>query len=141
MATRIHIGSKELRGEIAAYAKRFDLLEVRGVDAQNLRLAPSAATLRRWRKQAPPHFEFGVVAGPNVGKLRPGEAFDAELEAMLTTATTLASRLLVVPTPPDVTPSKLWRDRFAALLDLVPAAPGRHHAGAGLDLQRRAGRA
>ena len=76
MATRVHIGSKELRGELAAYAKRFDLLEVRGMDAPNLRLAPSAATLRRWRKAVPPQFEFAVVAGPNVGKLKPTEAFE-----------------------------------------------------------------
>ena len=120
MATRIHIGSKELRGEIAAYAKRFDLLEVRGFDASNLKLAPSAATLRRWRKAVPPQFEFAVVAGPNVGKLKPSAAFETELEAMQTAATTLESRLIVVPTPSDVTPSKLWRDRFAKLLDRLP---------------------
>lgn len=120
MATRVHIGSKELRGELAAYAKRFDLLEVRGMDAPNLRLAPSAATLRRWRKAVPPQFEFAVVAGPNVGKLKPTEAFETELAAMLGAVNTLESRLLVVSTPPDVTPSKLWRDRFAKLLDRLP---------------------
>jgi uncharacterized protein YecE (DUF72 family) len=120
MATRVHIGSKELRGEIAAYAKRFDLLEVRGVDAANLKLAPTAATLRRWRKAVPPQFEFAVVAGPNVGKLKAGDAFDAELEAMLQAAKVLESRLFVVPTASDVTPSKLWRDRFAKLLERIP---------------------
>lgn len=120
MATRVHVGSKELRGDIGAYAKRFDLLEVRGAPAENLRLAPSPATLRKWRKAVPPHFEFAVVAGPNVGRLKPNDAFEAELEAMLATASTLASRLLVVPTPPDVTPSKLWRDRFAKLLERLP---------------------
>lgn len=120
MATRVHIGSRELRGDIAAYAKRFDLLEVRGVDAANLRLAPNAATLRRWRKAVPPQFEFAVVAGPSVGKLKASDALETELEAMLTTATTLESRLLVVPTAPDVTPSKLWRDRFAKLLERLP---------------------
>ena len=67
MATRVHIGSKELRGDIAAYAKRFDLLEIRGVEAANLKLAPTTATLKRWRKAVPPHFEFGVIAGPSVG--------------------------------------------------------------------------
>ena len=30
MPTRLHIGAKELRGDVAAYAKRFDMLEVRG---------------------------------------------------------------------------------------------------------------
>jgi uncharacterized protein YecE (DUF72 family) len=120
MATRVHIGSKELRGEIAAYAKRFDLLEIRGADAANLKQAPAPATLRRWRKAVPPQFDFAIVAGPNVGKLKPTEAFETELDAMLGAAKTLESRLLVVPTPPDVTPSKLWRDRFAKLLDRLP---------------------
>ncbi|HVH41392.1 MAG TPA: DUF72 domain-containing protein [Labilithrix sp.] len=120
MATRVHIGSKELRGEVAAYAKRFDLLEVRGMDAASLKLAPSTATLRRWRKAVPPQFEFAVVAGPNVGKLKPSEALETELEAMLSTAKVLESRLFVIPTSPDVTPSKLWRDRFEKLLERIP---------------------
>lgn len=124
MATRVHVGSKELRGEIAAYAKRFDLLEVKGTDASNLRYGPTKATLRRWRKAVSPHFEFAVVAGPNVGKLKPTESFETELEAMLSTATILESRVLVVPTSADVTPSKIWRDRFAKLLDRLPRDAG-----------------
>ncbi len=120
MATRVHIGSNELRGEIAAYAKRFDLFEVRGLDAASLALSPSASTLRRWRKAVPPHFTFAIVAGPNVGKLKTSEAFEAELAWMLSTANALEARVLVIPTPPDVTPSKLWRDRFAALLERLP---------------------
>ena len=117
MATRLHIGAKELRGEFPAYAKRFDLLEVRGLDAKNLRYGPNAATLRRWRRAASPSFEFAVVAGPNLAKLRPGEALDTELEAMQATATILESRVLVVSTPPEVTPSKLWRDRLRVTID------------------------
>jgi uncharacterized protein YecE (DUF72 family) len=117
MATRLHIGAKELRGDFAAYAKRFDMLEVRGLDAQNLRYGPSASTLRRWRRAASPAFEFAVVTGPNLAKLRPCEAFDTELEAMQATATILESRVLVVSTPPEVTPSKLWRDRLRGTID------------------------
>lgn len=120
MATRVHIGSKELRGDIAAYAKRFDLLEVRGVDAASLSLAPSVATLKRWRRAVPPRFEFAVVAGPNLSKLKPSEASEAELEAMLAAVTALQARVLVVPTPPEVTPSTLWRKRFATLLERLP---------------------
>lgn len=120
MATRVHIGARELRGELAAYAKRFDLLEVRGVEAAKLRLAPSAATLRRWRRAVPPPFEFAVVAGPSLARLRPGDALEAELEAMLATAKALESRVLVLATPADVTPSKTWRDRFAKVLERLP---------------------
>jgi uncharacterized protein YecE (DUF72 family) len=117
MATRVHIGAKELKGELAAYAKRFDLLEIRGVEAPN---APSAATLRRWRRAVPPQFEFAIVAGPNIGRLRPNDAVDAELKALLSAATVLEARVLVVPTPVDVTPGKLSRDRLAKLIDRLP---------------------
>src|SRR3954468_14938527 len=112
MAARFHVGAKDLKGDLAAYAKRFDLLELRGLDAASLRLAPSAATLRRWRRAVPPQFEFAVVAGPTVGKLKPNDAFDTELSWMLETATLVESRVLVLATPSDVTPSKLWRDRI-----------------------------
>jgi uncharacterized protein YecE (DUF72 family) len=120
MATRIHIGAKELRSELTAYAKRFDLLEVRGADAANLKQAPSASTLRRWRRGVPPSFEFAVVAGPNLARLKPGEALDTELASMLSAATVLEARVLLLPTPPDVTPSKLWRDRLAKVVERLP---------------------
>jgi uncharacterized protein YecE (DUF72 family) len=120
MTTRLHIGAKDLRGELTAYAKRFDLLEVRGADAANLRQAPSAATLRRWRKAVPPQFEFSVVAGPALSRLKPGEAYDAELASMLETAKILEARVLVIATPSDVTPGKLSRDRLSALIDKLP---------------------
>jgi uncharacterized protein YecE (DUF72 family) len=117
MSTRLHIGSSELRGEIGAYSKRFDLLEVKGAAAASLKQAPRVATLRRWRRAVPPQFEFVVGAGPAVAKLKPSPELEAELEAMLATMKTLESRLAVVSTPSDVTPSKLWRDRFAKVLE------------------------
>lgn len=120
MATRLHIGAKELKGELAAYAKRFDLLELRGQDAATLRLAPSDATLRRWRKAVGPQFEFSVLAGPNLGKLKAGEALEVELAALLKTVTLLEARVILIGTAPDVTPSKLWRDRLAKLIDRLP---------------------
>ena len=120
MGTRLHIGSGELRGEIGAYAKRFDLLEVKGVAAAMLKQAPSAATLRRWRRAVPPQFEFAVAAGPALSKVKPSPELEVELEALLATMTTLASRLVLLSTPSDVTPSKLWRDRVAKVLDRIP---------------------
>jgi len=120
MATRLHIGAKDLKGEIGAYAKRFDLLEVRGIDAANMKLAPTDATLRRWRKAVPRQFEFSVVAGPGVGKLKAGDALETELKALLKTVTVLEARVIVIATSPDVTPGKLWRDRLAKLIDRLP---------------------
>ena len=120
MATRLHIGAKELRGDVAAYAKRFDLLEVRGLDAASQKLAPTDATLRRWRKAVPAAFEFSVIGGPNLGKLKAGDALEAELAVLLKSVTLLEARVIVIATSPDVTPGKLWRDRLAKLLDRLP---------------------
>ena len=66
MSTRWHIGAKHLRGALAAYAKRFDFLEVHAAipDHDAASPGPSLATLRRWRKSVPTHFDFAVVAGP-----------------------------------------------------------------------------
>ncbi len=116
MTTRMHIGAKDLRGDIAAYAKRFDFLEVRGPAASDTSEVPSAATLRRWRRAVPPQFEFAVICGPNVAKLNAGEAMEVELAAMTKLATTLESRVFLVPTVPDVTPGRRWRDRLEALV-------------------------
>jgi uncharacterized protein YecE (DUF72 family) len=124
MPTRLHIGAKELRGDVAAYAKRFDLLEIRGVDAASFRQAPTAATLRRWRKAVTPQFEFSVVCGPAVGKVKASDALETELKAMLETAKVLEARVLLLATSSDVTPSKLWRDRIAKLIERLPRDVG-----------------
>lgn len=120
MATRYHIGAKDLRGTIEAYAKRFDLLEVRQPAADKASQGPTPATLRRFRKQAPPHFELVTVLGPTVARVRPGAELDAELETALEWIKILQSRMVLLPTPADVTPSQLSRDRIAKLVDRLP---------------------
>src|SRR5262249_41558683 len=82
MPTRYHIGARQLRGEIGAYAKRFDLLEVQ-TGALGTRSVISAATMRKWRKAVPPHFEFAVVAGPHLSRLLPGDPYEQDLVALL----------------------------------------------------------
>jgi uncharacterized protein YecE (DUF72 family) len=125
MSTRWHIGAKDLRGAIAAYAKRFDLLEVRvafgrqpGSDEEVA--TPTLATLRRWRKSVPPSFEFAVVAGPHLSRVKASEAGDRELEAACAAIDALQARCFVLRTPPDVTPTALWRDRIAKVVARVP---------------------
>ena len=115
MATRFHIGAKELQGSLTAYAKRFDLLEVRA-DAK----APAIAALRRWRKSVPPHFEFSVVGGARLSLLKPSDALEAELDTAIKAIAALQARCFVLQTPVDVTPSALSRDRMARLLDRLP---------------------
>jgi uncharacterized protein YecE (DUF72 family) len=122
-STRFHIGAKALRGPITAYAKRFDLLEVPvGVEGEGRKASsdPNLATLRRWRKSVPPHFTFSVVAGPAVGRLKPGEGLERELSAARAAVDALEARCLVVRTPMEVTPSALWKDRMAKLVARFP---------------------
>jgi uncharacterized protein YecE (DUF72 family) len=125
MTHRWHIGAKELRGAIAAYAKRFDLLEVRTsigdtVASEVPTPVPSLATLRRWRKSVPPHFDFAVVGGPHLARVKASAAGDRELDAARAAIDALQARCFVLRTPPDVTPAVLWRDRIAKLIERLP---------------------
>jgi uncharacterized protein YecE (DUF72 family) len=125
MSTHWHIGAKELRGAMAAYAKRFDLLEVRvavpdGPADEQQGPTPSLATLRRWRKSVPPHFDFAVVAGPHLSKVKAGEGADRELSAAKAAIDALQARCFVLRTAPDVTPTSLWRDRIAKIIGRMP---------------------
>jgi uncharacterized protein YecE (DUF72 family) len=123
MSTRWHIGAKELRGAMATYAKRFDLLEVRAVtptEGDESSPTPSLATLRRWRKSVPPHFDFAVVAGPHLSRVRASELAEREIEAARAAMDALQARCFVLRTPPDVTPSALWRERLGKIVARFP---------------------
>jgi len=122
MSTHWHIGAKELRGAMAAYAKRFDLLEVRVVvpDGTGEGATPTLATLRRWRKSVPPHFDFAVVAGPHLSRVKPGPGSDREIDAAKAAIDALHARCFVLRTTPDVTPTSLWRDRIAKIVGRLP---------------------
>jgi uncharacterized protein YecE (DUF72 family) len=110
MGTRYHIGAKRLESNLASYAKRFDFLEVHmappGEPTQSL------ATLRRWRKQVPPHFDFAVSVGPAAASLKAGAALDKDLDAALEAADALQARWVRINTPHEVTPAAVWRTRL-----------------------------
>ena len=53
---RVLVGLPQLQGDIRKFEKRFDMVEVRPVDAS----LPKVATLRSWRKAVAPHFVFSV---------------------------------------------------------------------------------
>jgi uncharacterized protein YecE (DUF72 family) len=122
--SRWHVGARELRGAISAYAKRFDLLEVRvtvhASAGEADALAPSAATLRRWRKGVPPHFDFSVVAGPQLSRVKWNDGAEQELAAARGAIDALQARCFVLRTPPEVTPTSLWRDRLEKIIVRFP---------------------
>ena len=115
MATRFYIGAKTLRGDIASYGKRFDLLEVMSGEAGAG--VPSMATLRKWRKAVPPHFAFTVIGSPGLAGLRPGDALDQGRANAKAYADVLQARCVLLSTPASVTPSALWRDRLARVAE------------------------
>jgi len=119
MPTRLHIGAKALRTNIETYAKRFDFLEVK-TGATPRDPPPSVSTLRKWRKAVPPHFDFSVVAGPHLSMLKAGVALEEDLTAALAAVDALEARCILLPTPADVTPSNLWRERMAKLVLRFP---------------------
>lgn len=120
-----HIGAKDLRGAVSAYAKRFDLLEVRvtvggaGSGAADA-ITPTLPTLRRWRKSVPPAFDFAVVAGPELSRAKMTEGAERELEAARAAIDALQARCFVLRTPPDVTPAAVWRERVRAIVERIP---------------------
>jgi uncharacterized protein YecE (DUF72 family) len=83
-------------------------------------MAPTLATLRRWRKSVPPHFAFAVVLGPHASRVRPGPALDQEVDAARRAAEALQARCIVLRTPPEVTPAAVWRERVARVIAKIP---------------------
>ena len=114
--TTVHVGLPSLKGDVGRYASKFDLLEVRPVDAS----LPKLSRLRQWRKEVPPAFVFSVVLPQRVAELRAGPESDAALETALSVSLALEARCIVLVTPATVTPTVLNRKRLAALFDKLP---------------------
>lgn len=115
MATRYHLAAKELRGALRTYAKHFGLLEVPLSDARGRAL--SLATLRRYRREVAPSFEFSVVLPPAMATPRPGPALDDAIVEAHAAIHALGARCVLLRTSREVTPSPLWRNRIAEVLE------------------------
>lgn len=113
MATRYHLAAKELRGALSTYAKRFGLLELPLGGPS----APSLTTLRRYRKEVAPSFEFSLILPPALATPRPGPELDEALASSQAAINALGARCVVLRTSLEVTPSTLWRERVGNLLE------------------------
>jgi uncharacterized protein YecE (DUF72 family) len=119
---RVHIAARELKGSLSSYASKFGLLELHptvqaGSSAASPRTNPTLKTLRAWRKEAGPAFEFCIVAPPALRSPRPSEQLDIEVAATLATVDAVQARTLLVQTASDCTPSNVWRDRLTKLVE------------------------
>lgn len=113
---RLLVGLPALQGDLEKYSSRFDLVELRPVDAA----LPKASTLRRWRKAVPPAFVFSVVLPKAVGELAPGPALDAALATSLEVASALEARCVILQTPATVRPTAANKKRLAAVFERIP---------------------
>ena len=113
---RLLVGLPALQGDLEKYASRFDLVELRPVDAA----LPKPSTLRRWRKTVPPSFVFSVVLPKIVGELTPGPELDAALATSLEVASVLEARCVILQTPASVRPTAANKKRLAAVFDRMP---------------------
>jgi uncharacterized protein YecE (DUF72 family) len=117
----LHVGQAALRGDIARYAERFDLLELRA-DPGKL---PRAARLRQWKTEVPASFVFSVVLPRVVALLDAKPESEKALADALTAASALGASWLLLQTPPQATPSSRTRRRLAELVERLRRAERR----------------
>ena len=109
---QLFVGRNNLEGDIARYASRFNLLELRA-DASNL---PRGARLADWKKRVPADFAFSIVLPRTLGQFE-SSVFD--LGRSLELADTLSARWLLLQTPASVGPSARMRERLSKLFQAV----------------------
>jgi len=109
---QLFVGKHNLEGDIARYASRFNMLEVRA-DATNL---PRGARLADWKKRVPAAFAFSVVLPRKLGQFE-GSALD--LGRTLEIAEALSAKWLLLQTPSSVGPSARMRERLSKLFEAV----------------------
>ncbi|MES1175076.1 MAG: DUF72 domain-containing protein [Myxococcales bacterium] len=105
---QLFVGKSSLEGDIARYASRFNLLELRA-DLTNL---PKGARLADWKKRVPAEFAFSIVLPRAVGQL---ESSSFDLGRTLELAEALSAKWLLLQTPSTVGPSTRMRERLSKL--------------------------
>jgi len=108
---QLYVGQTALRGELAAYARRFNLLEL----AAEPSAWPRHSRLRAWRAELGKDLVFSVRLPSIVGRLEQGASSGEALERALGVAEALEARWLVLCTPAEVTPCERVRQRLRRL--------------------------
>ncbi len=99
------------------YFKDFAFVEVQETYAS----MPGASTVKRWRREAPAGFEFGVLAPREIGQeaFRRGKIVDAALDSLTEIVTLLAARIAVFTCPPELEDSRANRAAIKEFLGEV----------------------
>ncbi len=112
---QLFVGRNAHEGDIARYATRFNLLELRA-DATNL---PRGARLSDWKRRVPADFAFSIVLPKALGLL---ETSTPEFGRSLEIADALSAKWLLLQTPSSVAPSARTRDRLAKVFSTLAHA-------------------
>jgi uncharacterized protein YecE (DUF72 family) len=85
---------------------------------------PGTGTIRRWRREAPPTFEFAVVAPREIGQesFRAGKVIETALESFAAVGKELRAKTAVFLSPPDFASS---RANKAAVKDFLASVKPR----------------
>jgi uncharacterized protein YecE (DUF72 family) len=109
---QLFVGRNSFEGDIARYATRFNMLELRA-DATNL---PRGAKLSDWKRRVPADFAFSIVLPKALALL---ESSTLELGRTVELADSLSAKWLLLQTPPAVGPSQRMRDRLSKLFSTL----------------------
>ncbi len=113
---RLQVGLPELTSDIAKYAAKFDMVELRPEPGR----APRAGTLRAYRKAVNPSFTFSVVLPDVVGRLSPTKELEAALEESLAVAKVIEARCIVLCTPAEVRPTTATTEKLKRIVARLP---------------------
>jgi uncharacterized protein YecE (DUF72 family) len=120
-APSLFVGTSSLRGDIARYAKRFNLLEMSAEAGRH----PKRAGLLDLRRSAGPDFAFSVVLPSALASLESGDETEGLIERAKSVAEALGAAWWVLRTPPNVTPSARSLRTFEAVVNKLEVAKRR----------------
>lgn len=103
------------------YFKEYDYVEVQ----ETHRAVPGPGTVRRWRREAPDDFRFGLLAPRDIGQegFRPGAVVESSLQMLDGVAEQLSARLGVFTGSNDFPETK---ENRAALREFLTAVKQRY---------------
>jgi uncharacterized protein YecE (DUF72 family) len=120
-APSLFVGTPSLRGDIARYAKRFNLLEMSAEPGRH----PKRAGLVGLRRAVAREFTFSVVPPSALSSLESGSETDELIRNAEAVAEALGATWWVLRTPPSVTPSARSVRTLEALVTKLKAAERR----------------
>lgn len=117
LQTMITVGCAGFAVPATRYFKEYDFVEVQ----ETHRAVPGPGTIRRWRREAPPGFEFALVGPREIGQesFRAGKVVETSLKLLDDVAAELSSKLAVFVTPSDFTFSRPNKSALKEFLKVV----------------------